>query len=403
VTLRLTVGEGVAAGGDALARLPDGRVVFVEGALPGERVVAEVVEQRRDYARARTLDVLDPHPGRLAPPCPNLAAGCGGCQLLHADAPTQRGIKELIVADALTRIGRVPDPPALRHVALPTEGYRTTVHLAVGADGRPSYRRRHGCDPVGVDSCLVAHPRLEELIVAGRFPGQRRVTLRVGVAGGERLALVSRRPAAPPRLPADVRVVGPGGTGHVHEHAGGRRWRVSARSFFQPGPAAADALAAAVDEALGPPVGPVADLYAGVGLLGGVAAARRRVPLVAVESNPAAAADARRNLADLDAVVFPGEVGRWRPRPVAAVIADPARPGLGRPGVAALGSTGASVAAVVHCDVASFARDVGLLREAGWELRSVTVLDAFPHTVHVEVVSRLERDRSYGGELPPVS
>ncbi|MST33453.1 TRAM domain-containing protein, partial [Acidimicrobiaceae bacterium USS-CC1] len=62
------LGPTVAVGGDGIGRLADGRVVFVAGALPGERAEVELVEQRRDYARGRLRRVLDAAPGRVAPP-----------------------------------------------------------------------------------------------------------------------------------------------------------------------------------------------------------------------------------------------------------------------------------------------------------------------------------------------
>jgi len=130
-----------------------------------------------------------------------------------------------------------------------------------------------------------------------------------------------------------------------------------------------------------------------VGLLGGSVAARRGARLVAVERSAVAAGDARHNLADLDAEVVAAEVGAWDARPAAAVVADPARPGLGRPGVAAAGGTGAGVLVLVSCDPASLGRDAGLLTSAGWRLESLAVLDVFPHTPHVECVSRFTRPR----------
>ena len=400
--VRLTLGTGVAAGGDGIGRLGDGRVVFVEGGLPGETVAAEVVEVHRDYARARVADVVAASPDRVAPPCPSRLLGCGGCGWQHVAADAQVRLKEAIVADALRRAGGVQQSVPMRSVRLPAGGYRTTVHLAVGRDGRPAYRLGRSQATVAPSSCLVAHPSLEELIVGSRLPGVRRVTLRVGVAGGERLAVVDRRPAAPVTLPAGASLIGPRGRGFVHEDAGGRRWRVGAASFFQAGPAAAGPLAASVLAALGDgPVGYVVDLYAGVGLLGGVAASRLGSSLLAVERSPSAVADARHNLADLDARIVASEVGRWRPEVVRglargtaaadAVIADPARPGLGRPGVGAVSATGAGVLALVSCDPASLGRDARLLAGDGWRLASVTLVDAFPQTPHVECVSRFER------------
>ena len=365
---------GVAAGGDALARDAGGRVAFVEGALPGERVGAEVVQERKDFVRARVIEVLDPSPSRVEPPCPFVAAGCGGCQWQHIDPAAQSRLKVDIVIDALRRIAHRPDPPMAGEVrAVPATAYRTTLRLAVGRDGRAAYHRRHGHDLVAVDSCLIAHPALEDLVVNGRFPRAREVTLRVSASTGERVAVV--HPAgAGLHVPADVAA-----GGRIHEELAGRRWRISATSFFQAGPAGAELLV---------------DAYAGVGLLGGaLAGGRGNVAVVAIESHPAAARDAKANLADLDARVLQIDVGEWRApdEPPALVVADPARTGLGKPGVQALVAAGAPVLVLVSCDPASLARDTALLAGAGYRLASVQVLDLFPHTFHVETVSRFER------------
>jgi 23S rRNA (uracil1939-C5)-methyltransferase len=174
----------------------------------------------------------------------------------------------------------------------------------------------------------------------------------------------------------------------------GRRFRISPGSFFQAGPAVAEALAGAVSEAVGDALaegGLLVDAYAWVGLFASVLGAERRARVVAVESDASAVADARVNLADVDATVVASEVGRWRSRPADAVVADPARSGLGRPGVAALAATGAGRLVLVSCDPASLARDTVLLRDAGYMLAAVQLVDAFPHTFHVETVSRFDR------------
>ncbi|MBA3956155.1 MAG: hypothetical protein H0X58_05770 [Acidimicrobiia bacterium] len=117
--------------------------------------------------------------------------------------------------------------------------------------------------------------------------------------------------------------------------------------------------------------------------------------MTAVESEAPAVADAEVNLADLDARIVTSEVGRWRLPPGEAppdvVVADPARPGLGRPGAAAVVTTGAPRVVLVSCDPASLARDTLLLSAAGYRLASVCLVDAFPHTAHVETVSRFDR------------
>jgi len=402
---------GLAAGGDGIARLDDGRVVFCEGALPAERVRIEVVEQRRDYARARVVEVLDASEARQVPPCPHLARGCGGCTWLHVRPSDQAPLKAGIVVDALRRIAHLPDvavtPAPPERPRVPAVGYRTTVRLAVDRDGRPAYRWRHANETVAVDSCGVAHPLLAELIGGSRFPGAREVVLRVGARTGERLAAPDRARGV---VVPEGTVVSPphGPPAAVHEVVDGRRWRVSATSFFQPGPEAAEAVVGAVASAVAPiwpatgvgrgPRPVVADLYAGVGMLGASVVARLGgASLVSVESSPGSAQDALANLAGLDARVVLGDVdlvcGRGSVvsldgRCPDVVVADPARPGLGPSASGAVAALGAPLIVVVSCDPASLARDAVLLGRLGYRLESVEVLDLFPGTFHVECVSR---------------
>ena len=390
----------VAAGGDALGRLPSNKVVFVEGALPDEVVVAEIVEDRHDFARARAIEVVTAASSRVEPSCPGVAAGCGGCQWQHVEPRAQLGYKVSIVVDALARIAHLRRVAMTAPVSVVSSGYRTTARTGVSPTGRAGYRRRGGHEVIASDECTVAHPRLAELITRARYPGASQVVLRVGLAGGERVAAISGGRRADVQVPAGVVVVEAGRRGQraaVHEDVGGRRWRISLDSFFQSGPAAAEVLSAAVDDAVGDALGPgglLVDAYAGVGLLGGLVAGRRSARLVCIEQHRSAVADAVANLADLDASVVRTAVARWRPPPADAVdvvVADPARPGLGRPGVTALSAAGAPRLVLVSCDPASLARDAALLHAAGYRLSRCQVLDLFPQTAHVEVVARFDR------------
>ena len=107
--LHLTV-TGLAAGGDGIARAPDGRVVFVEGGLPGEELRARTVDERKDYLRARIDTVEVASEDRVAPPCPELARGCGGCTWQHVQPAAQNRLKAGIIADALRRLAHVDVP-----------------------------------------------------------------------------------------------------------------------------------------------------------------------------------------------------------------------------------------------------------------------------------------------------
>ena len=382
----------VVAGGDGLARDAEGRVTFVSGALPGERVRAEVVERRKDFSRATVVEVVTPAAGRVAPPCPFVAEGCGGCDWQHIAPSEQSRLKADVVADALRRQAHLEVPVALGP-ELSATGYRTTVR-GVAAGGRFGFRRRASHDVVAVDPCLVVHPLLQELITDGRFPDGE-VVLRAGARTGDRLVIVTGD-GTDTSVPPGVRVAGDHALRHghrawYHEEVAGRRWRISARSFFQSRPDGADVLVAEVATALDgrPGGGPLVDLYGGVGLFAG------SLPDVGhatvVEQGLSSVADAKVNLSGRPARIVRADVARWGPARATGVVADPPRAGLGPAGVRAVAATQAERLALVSCDPAALGRDARLLGEAGYELVTATSIDLFPHTSHVEVVCRFDR------------
>jgi 23S rRNA (uracil1939-C5)-methyltransferase len=383
----------VVAGGDGMARDDDGRVVFVTGALPGERVRVTITDAKRGFARGALVEVLEPSAGRMSPPCPHVADGCGGCTWQHVDVEAQRQLKAAIVADALRRTGKIESPPIDLGPVLDPFGHRTTVRAAI-VDGRAGFRHWRSHDVVGVDRCLVAHPLIDELIQHGRFGSASEATLRAGAATGERMAVLDPGIDEQVELPADVQVTGPRGRAAVHETVAGRRWRISSRSFFQTRPDGAGALVDVVRDAVGDQLtgtSRLVDLYAGVGLFAG-ALGKEAADVVAVEGSASAARDARHNLRDIGATVLHVDVNRWRPTAADIVVADPSRAGLGRRVVERIAATQADRVVLVSCDAAAQGRDAGLLVEAGYRLVAVTLVDLFPHTPHVEAVCRFDRD-----------
>jgi len=127
---------GIAAGGDGVGRLADGRAVFVPRAAPGERVrlKPDGLTLHKSFARGELDTVLEPVATRVTPPCPHYAHDrCGGCQLQHLAYDAQLAAKRAIVGDALRRIGKldVPDPEIVE--AVEEWRYRTEIVLGVKA------------------------------------------------------------------------------------------------------------------------------------------------------------------------------------------------------------------------------------------------------------------------------
>ncbi len=379
--------EKMAAGGDALARLADGRVAFVRGALPDELVGIQIVQSKKDFVRAEVVDVVEPSAIRVQPPCAGHAAGCGGCPWQHVEATAQLGLKAAVVLEALTRTGKLTDPVVDLGSSVPAWAYRTTLRVATGHGDGFGLRGRSSHDVVELGGCPVSHPLLEEVLSTIRARGTGEVSLRVGAATRQRSAWIIDGDVELLGLPIDVEV---GPTAAVHEVVAGKTLRVSARSFFQSGPAAAELLVTAVRDACGElaEADSIVDAYGGVGLFSSALGGQR---VTVVEASDAACADAVVNLGDRRAVIVCSQVEHWQPRRADLVVADPSRSGLGRQAVTVLSGTHAKRIVVVSCDPVSLARDAALLRDVGYEHLRSTVFDLFPQTHHVEVVTTFER------------
>ena len=384
--------ERFVAGGEALARADDGRVVFVRGGMPGDDVDVTVTEEHGDWARGVVETIHEASSDRVTPPCPHRREGCGGCDWQHVAESAQLPAKVAVVADALRRTGKLPDAIVRAAGSVPARSYRTTIRVVGDSDGRAAYRKERSNDTVSASGCLVAHPRLVGIIDSIAVTPGVEVTCRVSEATGEVTALWDSKAGVVTGLPPDV-ATGP--TAALTEVVAGHRLRVSSPSFFQSGPAAAELLVERVRCAAPELAGArrVLDAYAGVGLFA-VAATSSATHVVTVESSRSAVADCRVNLGDRQARVERCEVGAWTPKPRESfdvVIADPARTGLGKPGTRAVAAAAAPVLVLVSCDPVSLARDVTLLRQHGYQHESTDVIDLFPGTHHVEAVTRFTR------------
>lgn len=397
----------------------EGRVVLVHGALPRERVVARVDRTAKGVIYADTVDVLHASAGRR-PGTTDLR--CGGAVLAHATYDEQLTLKTAIVADALRRLGRLDLPPGFRIIPSPERGYRLRARLHVQA-GRVGFLREGShvlCDACGTgqlaeSTCAWlrdflartgdALAAVSAIEVAEDIPGTRRVChltltrpepaldpsrLMDGLAGLS-LAIDGQRVPTLAGEPALTDTVVPDANAPV-----GVRLTRSVRAFFQANRFLVQALAQHVVAQV--PDGPVADLYAGVGLFGLCLAARGHEDVVVVEGDILSGEDLERN-----ARTFGGQVlvvrrsveeylRHARRGQVRTVVVDPPRTGLSRQAVDGLRALAPERLIYVSCDPPTLARDLRLFGEAGYGLRSCVALDMFPGTAHVECVSVLERN-----------
>ncbi|MEV4217909.1 class I SAM-dependent RNA methyltransferase [Nonomuraea sp. NPDC049725] len=412
VSLELTVGP-VAHGGWCVAR-HEGRVVFVRHALPGERVRAEVTEETTRFLRADAVEILEPSPDRVVPPCPYAGPGlCGGCDWQHATLEAQRGLKAAVVAEQLHRLAGIERDVVVEEVpgAKDGLGWRTRVQFAALPDGRLGLRKHRSHDLQLIDACLIAHPEVEAVAAEDhQWPGAASVEV-IASSEGDRAVVVAPRPrrkVAVPDLdaPASIlldqgkgRTVPRHGSGLLHERVGDREFRVSGSGFWQVHPGAAETLLDAVLAYAAPEPGEWAlDLYCGVGLFaaGLAEAVGPEGAVFGLESEAAAVRDARANLRDLpQARVERGRVeealDRFQIERADLVVVDPPRSGLGLDVVERVVSLEPLRVVYVSCDPATLARDLKWFAERGYELGDLRAFDAFPQTHHVECVALLTR------------
>jgi 23S rRNA (uracil1939-C5)-methyltransferase len=388
--------EKLVYGGEGLARR-EGKVVLAPFVLPGEKVRVAPRQETASLVRARLVEILQPSPGRVAPPCPHFMR-CGGCDYQHAGYEFQLAQKQAILREVLRRVGKM-DVAEVAVVAGPPFEYRnrTQWHIAGGRIGYFQARSHRLC---AIERCPISSPRINEALAALRrmirqprfpqfiraleiFTDEEQVQINVLETSGQRLARTFFEWCAS-KIPGR----------HVSTldyAAAGETFRVSHNSFFQANRFLTGKLVEIALEDLAGESG--VDLYAGVGLFS-LAMARKLTRVEAVESTRSAAADLEFNAAraGLPITVHQKSAEQFLERletPPDFLLADPPRAGLGKAVVAHLLRLKPRRLTLVSCDPATLARDLKALIEGGCMLERITLIDLFPQTYHIESVARL--------------
>lgn len=436
--------DKMAFGGQGLARV-DGFVVFVDGALPGSRVLAQVTKPGKRFAQARVIRVLDPGPHAVEPFCPHFGK-CGGCLFQDLDYGEQLRCKTGQVADALARLGGARHCEVLPALPSPAvREFRNKMEFAFAGTGERlalGLHRRASASLVNVEHCsLQAEPCMDVVRHAREFCRRvgvpaydertrrgvwRFLVLRRSEATGQALAHVITGPGpdggAARALCEELLATFPALAGAVHSvrannaavaqgerqvSAHGRPWieerllgltfRVSPDAFFQTNTPGAEALYGAALELAGlTGAEAVLDLYCGVGGLA-LAAAGRAARVTGIEIHAPAVEDARGNATRNgigNCTFLAGDAGALLAGldhvPDVAFV-DPPRAGMTPQAVAALAGLGPRRVVYVSCNPATLARDAALLAETGYALTRARPVDLFPHSPHIECAALLER------------
>jgi 23S rRNA (uracil1939-C5)-methyltransferase len=438
--------EKLIYGGDGLARTPpgpDGRsmTVFVPFVLPGERVEAEIRQEKPGFARSAVAQVIEASPDRVDARCPYFRQ-CGGCHYQHIPYPRQLEFKAAILRETLQRIAKIELQSEIRLHPSPPWNYRNRTRLQVrtAPEFALGYFRISSHEFLPVRECPISSPLLnrvmarlvelgglscpaaieeielfadadDEHLLAWAFceyAADSRDLLRWAEAFQHELAEISgvtfftsRRRSSKGQTedetPVDPKSLAQSGAKSIRYRTNDHRYQVSAGAFFQGNRYLLDDLVSVVT---GNASGDFAlDLYAGVGLFS-VALARSFHHILGVEASLTSHADFVQNVpANVKAVGARTEdfLGSdyLRSRPVRKspdlVVLDPPRTGAGKAVIRSLVELGAPRVRYVSCDPATLARDLAPLLAAGYHIEEAHLFDLFPETFHIESVMLLAR------------
>ncbi len=425
--------DSLAFGGRGVARR-DGYVIFVAGALPGDRVRVEVTKSKSRFAEARTVELLRPGGDRVAERCTHGGEPCPGAPWQGLAYEHQLAHKQALVKDALRRIGGL-DGFELEEIEPAVEQwrYRNKLEYSFGEcdDGELAlgFHARGRWDLiVDVEDCWLASEPGNAARIAVRdwarleaiapYDGRarsgllRNLIVREGRRTGQIQTRLVTSPNPFPRPPVDLHTVieGPSGgtdgpTGalgseRLGEELCGLELEISHGAFFQTNTEMAERLYAVAGEYAGlSGVERVFDLYCGIGTIG-LAIAARAGEVWGLEIAPEAIADAERNAErnGIENVRFLAANARTGLRGLIeragkpdVLIIDPPRAGLSQKIVRRVIECGAARIVYVSCNPTTLAPNAAQLVEAGYRLRRVRPLDMFPQTPHIECVALLER------------
>ena len=396
--------EKMVQGGEGMARLPDGRVCFVAGALPGEFCKVAVTFTKKDFARGHVVEVLEGvNPDRVEARCP-LYGKCGGCSLQHLDSEKQAEYLVQVERENFRRIARIELPEDFKVHTGPAWGYRNRARVVVVCDQagdkpivRFGFRKQESNSVALFKNCPVLTPALNEFlqgkareIFAGKFrPGREMEVNLFDNGAGEISYYYEGMPASEFS----------GNAVSVAEICG-KKIEADASVFFQSNlallPALVKSVRDAVDEGLASGESSdewLIDLFSGVGFFAAMLMDKfKRV--TTVEREEKCLKHAEVNLSEkCESISAPAE--EWLARNVvdipATLIVDPPRTGLPKEALDAIADSSVNRLIYVSCHPVTLARDTALLAEKGFKIRRAEAFAFYPQTPHLEMMLVLAR------------
>lgn len=432
--------HGIGIHGEGIGKV-DGYTLFIEGALPGEIVIARLIECHRQYGRAQIIAIEKPSPDRAQPPCV-LFGRCGGCQLMHLSYPRQLEIKRQLVTEAFALIGKGQNTPVEPCLPAPMPlAYRNKIQLpAIQTPGGIVLglyeKASHTLIPVAqcathsvlgetVYQTVSSLIRKSGMIAYDPDTGQgelRHILIKSTLRSQEALVILVTTDKATDilsRMAIEMMALCPHIRGVVHnQHTGkdnvilgtsytllqgresitetlcGLCFQISAASFFQVNPDQAERLyAKALAFAALTGTETVLDAYCGVGTLSLVLAQKAK-SVIGIEKVPEAIENAKANallnaIHNVQFLCTASETFMKSSPAVDVVLLNPPRKGCEPSVLEGICRTAPQTIVYISCNPATLARDCAYLTQCGYRLEQVQPFDMFPQTAHVECVAKL--------------
>ena len=432
--------SGLGTSGEGVGKFND-FTIFVEGALPTEKILAEIVEVKKNYAVGKLIKILRESSERVKPFC-NIYENCGGCQLQHLNYAAQLKWKRQQVVDAVERIGKIHGAEIFSTLGVENPlRYRNKMQFPVGKNLAVGCYARGSHKIIDTDSCLIQKEAADKVLavtkkILKRFNISaydedthkgilRHIMSRVGFNNELMLVLVTAVKTLPNEksLVKAIRAELPEvstiqqniqtfhnnvilgretkilfGRPTIKDKIGNLEFNISARSFFQVNTAQAEILyktAKDFAELTGKEI--LIDAYCGTGTIG-LFMAKSAYKVFGIEIVNSAIDDAKKNAREnkiRNAEFIVGDVVKVLPRLdiyADVVVVDPPRAGCDKKVLETFAAMKPARIVYVSCNPATLARDLAILAELGYSAKKIQPVDMFPFSSHVEAVAQIVKN-----------
>ncbi len=433
--------------GEAIGKTQEGFTVFVEGALKGDLVKAKITKAKKNYAVGDLVDIIEKSPFRVEPRC-KITGICGGCTIMSMDYEKQLELKENLIYESLTRIGKIENPNLKPVVGMDKPyNYRNKAQYPVGLNKEGQveigFYKKRSHDIVEFDTCHIQHPANDEILriikeyikknhisiynEATKKGQLRRIVIKTGFATEEIMVILVTTDERNSflSLAKELVVANPGiksliqninkSTGNavlgltnkliygketIRDKIGNLVFEISPHSFYQVNPVQTELMYQKAMDYIGlTGQETVFDLYCGIGSIS-LFLAQKAKKVYGIEIVPQAIEDAKKN-AELNNIsnteFICGKAEELVPDLYSkgivadAVVVDPPRKGIEEAVLNTLAAMKVPKIVYVSCNPSTMARDIEILGRLGYKMEECTGFDNFCHSMHVETVVLMSR------------